>query len=50
MPEQNAIAWHAYLAGLLEWNVISIGMFDKLLLLLPDTGRDPAISILSGLY
>jgi len=48
MPERYAIAWRAYLAGLLEWNVLGIPTYDKLLDLLPEVDDDPSIEILQG--
>lgn len=48
IPERHAIAWRAYLAGLLEWNVIDLAGYDALLALLPPVVDDPAIVILRG--
>jgi hypothetical protein len=48
LPERNAIAWRAYLAALLEWDVIGIAHYDALLALLPSVEDDPARAILLG--
>jgi hypothetical protein len=48
LPERNAIAWRAYLAALLEWNMIGPAEFDKLRGLVPPVEDDPALAILRG--
>jgi len=48
LPERNAIAWRAYLAGLLEWSVIDVAVFDHLTALLPDVVDDPSVQIMLG--
>lgn len=48
MPERYAIAWRAYLAGLLEWNVIELPVYDALTKLVPVVADDPAPQILRG--
>ncbi len=48
MPERNAIAWRAYLAALLEWNLMTIADHDQLVRLLPDINDDPVVAILLG--
>lgn len=48
MPEKNAIAWHGYLAGLLEWGVLSVSQFDRLLALLPPPVDDIVQTMLLG--
>lgn len=35
LPDRNLIAWHAYLAGLAEWGVISHPVHGRLIKLLP---------------
>jgi hypothetical protein len=42
LPERNAIAWRAYLCGLLEWAKIERQAFDQLLESLPSVSPDPA--------
>jgi hypothetical protein len=48
LPERTVVAWHAYLAGLIEWDVIPIQTYDELIKLLPALEDDPSISILLG--
>jgi hypothetical protein len=48
LPENYTIAWRAYLAGLLEWDIISPQTHRYLLGLLPDTTDNTAESILAG--
>src|SRR6185295_13009854 len=48
LPEDHVIAWRAYLAGLLEWEVIPIQDFDALTASLPPVDDDPASAILLG--
>lgn len=35
MPERYVIAWAGYLAGLLEWSIITITVYERLCSLLP---------------
>jgi|GEM_PF-2827857 hypothetical protein len=48
LPDTVIIAWRAYLGALLEWNILSIKTYDKLVKLMPSVEDDPSISILSG--
>jgi hypothetical protein len=49
MPERFALAWHGYMAGLYEWDVIDLNTYSKLLSLLPKIGEpDPILTIFSG--
>jgi hypothetical protein len=48
LPDIYSIAWRAYLAGLLEWNIIDISMYTSLIELLPSVHEDPSASILRG--
>jgi hypothetical protein len=48
LPERFAIAWRAYLAGLLEWGVVDIPTYDTLLSTIPSVADDPAVAILRG--
>lgn len=45
LPQRNALAWHAYLAGLLEWAVIDRSMFDQLTAVLPDMKDSPVVAL-----
>lgn len=40
LPSRNALAWRAYLLGLLEWSVIDRGSFDRLASLLLEVEKD----------
>jgi hypothetical protein len=42
LPERNAIAWRAYLCGLLEWAKIERETLEQLLKPLPTVSQDPA--------
>lgn len=42
LPERNAIAWRAYLCGLLEWAKIERETFEQLLEFVPSVSQDPA--------
>ena len=35
LPERYALAWHGYLAGVVEWTAISFDAYGRLLGLLP---------------
>lgn len=49
LPERYALAWHGYLAGLLEWGVIDIPSYDELFKLLPSIQEpNPIATIFSG--
>jgi hypothetical protein len=49
LPERYAIAWGAYLAGLIEWGVIDPPLHDKLFDMLPKVSEpDPVLGILLG--
>lgn len=46
--ERDVVAWRAYLAGLLEWQVLDFNAYEELLELLPSVRDDPARNILRG--
>jgi hypothetical protein len=48
LPERTAIAWRAYLAAVLEWEVLDVSQYDRLVVLLPAVTDDPAVAILKG--
>jgi hypothetical protein len=48
LPERYAIAWRAYLAGLMEWGVIEVSVFDRLTVFLPEVADDPSVQIMLG--
>ncbi|MFZ2488087.1 MAG: hypothetical protein WAZ19_08175 [Anaerolineae bacterium] len=48
MPKEQAVAWSAYLAALLEWRVLDLPSHDVLAAMLPDIENDPTISIMLG--
>ncbi len=49
LPERFALAWHGYLAALLEWQIIDIPQYDELFELLPDVSDpNPITTIFSG--
>lgn len=48
LPRENAIAWRAYFAALLEWNVIDVATHDALWAMLPVIENDPVEAILLG--
>ncbi len=49
LPERYAIAWHGYLAALLEWQVINLQTYKRLVTLLPPiTEPNPVTTIFSG--
>ena len=49
LPERFALAWHGYLAALLEWQVIDIPQYDELFDILPDVNDpNPITTIFSG--
>ncbi len=49
LPERYSIAWHGYLAALLEWQIIEIPQYDKLFDILPNIDDpNPITTIFSG--
>jgi hypothetical protein len=48
LPERTAIAWRAYLAAMLEWDVIPVADYDALVARIPPVDDDPAVAILRG--
>lgn len=43
-----AAVWQGYIAGLLEWGVIDVGVHDRLLAFLPKVGSDEVVEIMLG--
>jgi hypothetical protein len=49
LPERYAIAWHGYLAALVEWQMIAMPLHSKLSNLLPKVSDpNPIMTIFSG--
>ena len=48
LPERSALAWRGYLAGLIEWDIISVAGHDRLVALLPAIDDTPVREILLG--
>ncbi len=49
LPERYALAWHGYIAGLYEWNVIDLKAYGQLVDILPKTTQpDPIVEIFEG--
>lgn len=49
LPERYALAWHGYIAGLYEWNVIDLKAYGQLVDILPKTTHpDPIVEIFEG--
>jgi hypothetical protein len=48
LPERHAIAWRAYLAALLEWQVLEVAAYDRLVTLLPEVPDDPTVQLMLG--
>jgi hypothetical protein len=49
LPERYALAWHGYLAGLMEWGIIDLSLYSKLIGLLPKINSpDPIETIFLG--
>jgi hypothetical protein len=48
LPERSALAWRGYLAAMLEWNLLSVAVYEELLARLPAVNDDPAVAILRG--
>jgi hypothetical protein len=46
LPREAAVAWGGYLAGLIEWDVISVGEHEQLSRLLPPVDESPVTHIL----
>lgn len=48
LPERTALAWSGYLAGLIEWGLLSVSEHRALSLLLPAIDNNPSVEILLG--
>ncbi|MGI9056289.1 MAG: hypothetical protein ACR2F2_10870 [Pyrinomonadaceae bacterium] len=49
LPERFSLAWHGYLAALLEWQIIEIPQYDDLFEMLPEINDpNPVTTIFSG--
>lgn len=48
LPKRHAIAWHGYLAALIEWGLISTDDHARLTKLLPQIASGPIEAILLG--
>ena len=48
LDERSALCWSGYLAGLLEWDLISVEDHRRLSELLPAIDDNPAVRILIG--
>lgn len=48
LSREAAIAWQGYLAGLIEWDVLSMGEHERLCRLLPSVDDSPVTYILLG--
>jgi hypothetical protein len=49
LPERFSVAWHGYLAAMLEWQIINFAHYDELFNLLPKIEEpDPIATIFSG--
>ena len=49
LPERYALAWHGYIAGLYEWNVIDLKGYGEIVDILPKTAHpDPIVDIFEG--
>lgn len=49
LPERYALAWHGYIAGLYEWNLIDLQGYGRLVDILPKTSPpDPIVEIFEG--
>lgn len=48
LPREAAVAWEGYLAGLIEWGVLSVAEHERLCRLLPPVDDSPATRILTG--
>ena len=49
LPDRFALAWHGYLAALLEWQIIGIPQYDELYEILPEIDEpNPITTIFTG--
>jgi len=48
LPERVAIAWDGYIAGLLEWSLITPSEHSKLSDMLPEIPDNPVMAIFLG--
>jgi hypothetical protein len=48
LPREAAVAWGGYLAGLIEWDVLSVAEHERLCRLLPPVDDSPVLHILIG--
>jgi hypothetical protein len=49
LPERFAIAWDAYLAAMLEWQIITTEIYDNLVSLIPEISEpNPVLTIFLG--
>ena len=48
LPERDALVWHGYLAGLLEWGLLTPAEHAHLTVLLPRIEQNPVVAILLG--
>ena len=48
LPERVALVWDGYLAGLLEWGLISASQHKELSDMLPEIADNPVMSIFLG--
>jgi hypothetical protein len=49
LPDRYALAWSGYLAAVVEWRIIDVGAYGRLIMLLPPTGEpDPVMTMFTG--
>lgn len=49
LPERYALAWQGYVAGIFEWGLIDIPLYDRLVSLLPVISMpNPILEIFEG--
>lgn len=48
LPREATVAWQGYLAGLIEWDVLSVAEHERLSRLLPPIEDSPVTHILIG--
>jgi hypothetical protein len=48
LPREATVGWGGYLAGLIEWDVISIAEHEQLCRMLPPVENSPVTHILIG--
>ena len=48
MPDRAAVSWSGYIAGLLEWGLLTVGLYRDLHALLPNIPDDPVVDIFTG--